>query len=189
MSPPRRTGLLRFARNDAIETRPRDASAPELCHAIPTNGPPDEGRRSAERRSVFGAASADAAARHTDRCCHLTALRARAPPGAPPRHLPRKSMPWLSPGRVSWDLRKSGITRHPLSQSSEAPRRPVVMRPTRCPGPPGSAVTSPARGNRTRPVSRLSPVTTLRGRDWLYVTKTGTIVKKIVTVTETDYAR
>jgi hypothetical protein len=27
-----------------------------------------------------------------------------SPSGAPPRFLPRKSMPWLSPGRVSWDV-------------------------------------------------------------------------------------
>jgi len=33
---------------------------------------------------------------------------ARSPLGAPPRRLPRKSMPWLSPGRVSWDLRRAG---------------------------------------------------------------------------------
>ena len=33
----------------------------------------------------------------------------RSPFGAPPRRLPRKLMPWLSPGRVSWDVRAAGV--------------------------------------------------------------------------------
>ena len=80
----------------------------------------------------------------------------RSPLGAPPRRLPRKLMPWLSPGRVSWDLRAAGVSRRALSQSSEAPRRPVIMPADAMPGPPGSGVTSPARRNRTRSTSRMS---------------------------------
>ena len=78
-----------------------------------------------------------------------------SPLGAPPRRLPRKSMPRLSPGRVSWDLRQQVLPTVALSQSSGAPRRPVIMPAEAMPRPPGSKVTSPARGNRTRPVSRI----------------------------------
>jgi hypothetical protein len=53
---------------------------------------------------------------------------------------------------------KRGHYPRPLSQSSEAPRRPVVMPADPMPGPPENGVTSPARGNRTRPINRLSPV-------------------------------
>ena len=87
-----------------------------------------------------------------------------SPLGAPPRRLPRKSMPWLSPGRASRDGRgRRRYLRHG-SRLSDAPRAPVVMPAGSMPGPPGSGVTSPARGNRTRPISRLSPVTPRRAR-------------------------
>jgi len=166
-----------MANETVLATRLCARAMPSYSQASPSKCLPKEGRRSAARRIVFGAASADAAARHTGECCHSLALRARAPPGAPPRRLPRKSMPWLSPGRVSCDLRAAGVSRRALSQSSEAPRRPVIMPADPMPGPPGSGVTSPARGNRSRPVSRLSPVTTLRGRDSAYVTGKETNVK------------
>jgi hypothetical protein len=117
-------------------------------------------RREAERRQAHLHCP-----RHTVRRCRLSVRRrgrgssgSRSPLGAPPRHLPRKVMPWLSPGRVSWDVRNRGRYPRPLSQSSEAPRRPVVMPADPMPGPPGSGVTSPARRNRTRPINRLSPV-------------------------------
>ena len=51
-----------------------------------------------------------------------------------------------------------GVSRQPLSQSSETPRAPVLVPAETMPGPPGSGVTSPARRNRTRPTDRLSPV-------------------------------
>jgi len=50
---------------------------------------------------------------------------------------------------------------HHRQRLSEAPRAPVVMPAGTMPGPPGSGVTSPARGNRTRSVNRPSPVTSL----------------------------
>jgi hypothetical protein len=86
----------------------------------------------------------------------------RSPLGAPRRHLPRKSMPWLSPGRASCRRENAGVTRIITSACSGAPRTPVVMPEGTIPGPPGSGVTSPARRNRTRPVSRPSPATPLR---------------------------
>ena len=79
-------------------------------------------------------------ARHAGECCHPSALRARSPFGAPPRRLPRKSMPWLSPGRVSWDMPRTGVTRRALSQSSGAPRGPVMVPAEAMPGPPGSGL-------------------------------------------------
>ena len=51
-----------------------------------------------------------------------------------------------------------GVSRQPLSQSSETPRAPVLVPAETMPGPPGSRVTSPTRRNRTRPTDRLSPV-------------------------------
>jgi hypothetical protein len=46
------------------------------------------------------------------------------------------------------------------------------------PKPPGSGVTSPARGNRTRPINRLSPVDDPDMSEMgQYVTDSGTIVK------------
>jgi hypothetical protein len=74
-----------------------------------------------------------------------------SPLGAPLRRLPRKSMPWLSPGRVSWDVGLTGVTRRALSQSSEAPRRPVIMPAEAMPRPPGSGVTSPPAGTALAP--------------------------------------
>jgi hypothetical protein len=74
-----------------------------------------------------------------------------SPLGAPPRRLPRQSRPWLSPGRVSWDVRRQALPAVTLSQSSGAPRRPVIMPAEAMPGPPGSKVTSPARRNRIHP--------------------------------------
>ena len=120
-------------------------------------------RREAERRKAHGLGAAPrtqmlppecasgAAARHTGECCHSPMLRARTPSGAPPRRLPRKLMPWLSPGRVSWDVRMPGVTRHALSQSSEAPRRPVVMPAQTMPG------TARERGYKPRPQEAHSP--------------------------------
>jgi hypothetical protein len=52
----------------------------------------------------------------------------------------------------------AGIVRHALSQSSGAPRGPVVVPAEAMPGPPGSGVTSPARGNRACSINRPSPV-------------------------------
>ena len=48
-----------------------------------------------------------------------------------------------APGRASWDPASRG--RYPLSPVpvQRAPRRPVVMPDGRCPGPPGSGVTTP----------------------------------------------
>ena len=136
-------------------------------------------KREAERRQAHHAlaASADAAA----------IPAGRSPLGAPPRRLPRKSMPWLSPGRVSCDLHAAGVTRRTLSQSSEAPRGPVLVPAETMPEPPGSGVTSPARGNRTRPVNRPSPVTSLRWASLAQCNLYGDIRQEQVTVSETIF--
>ena len=141
----------------AMTERSRDADASEFCfHAIPCKALP---RREAERRRArsYGNRISNAAA--PSECSERSASRygphgGGSPLGAPPRRLPRKSMPGLSPGRVSCDLRRDGRYPAPLSQSSGTLRRPVIMPAEAMPRPPGSKVTSPARGNRTRPVSR-----------------------------------
>jgi hypothetical protein len=95
--------------NDDMESRSRDAIAPELCHAIPKNGPQSikpeksarfgsdhfagfmrkkiKGKRNAGRRVVHEP-------RHANECHHSPALRARRGPfggrssvGVPPRRL------------------------------------------------------------------------------------------------------
>jgi hypothetical protein len=95
-----------------------------------------------------------AVARHTDKRCRLPALRARSPLGAPPRYLPRKLMPRLSPGRASCEREDAGVTHIIERTHSDAPRAPVIVPAGSMPGPPGSGVTNPARRNRTRSVSR-----------------------------------
>jgi len=79
-------------------------------------------------------------------------------------------MPRLSPGRASCEREDAGVTHTIERTHSDAPRAPVIMPAGSMPRPPGSGVTKPARRNRTRPISRLSPVTSLHGRDderWL----------------------
>jgi hypothetical protein len=93
------------------------------------------------------------------------------------------------PGPCFLGRAASGRYSPPLSQSSEAPRGPVVMPADAIPGPPGSGVTSPARRNRTRPINRLSPVTSLDGRDFGKVTNTGTNVKAAVALIVTTKTR
>jgi hypothetical protein len=140
-----------------------------------------EGRRSTDRRNVQPSAThfqalpsenaSAAEARHTPKRYRLTVLRARSPLGAPLRYLPRKSMPRLGPGRASCEREGTGVTRTTERSYSDAPRAPVIVPAGPMPRPPGSEITSPARRNRTRPVSRPSPVTSLHGRDCcLYLT-------------------
>jgi hypothetical protein len=157
--------------------RSRDASAPELCQAIAKN-PPE--RREAERRK----AQCVLEPRHTRRRCRLKvrgrgsgSSGSRSPLGAPPRRLRRKSMPPLSPGRVSRDAADEGVTSAMHRGYSEAPRGPVVVPAEAMPEPPGSGVTSPARENRTRPVNRPSPVTSLKRASDADITEMVTNVK------------
>jgi hypothetical protein len=103
-------------------------------------------------------------ARHANECCHSLALRARAPSGAPPRTRFGELTPQLSSSRASWaaslsestcslERRLGVIGCHPhlpLSQSSELLAGQSLLPAGRCPEPPGSGVTSPARGHRTR---------------------------------------
>ena len=62
-----------------------------LLHALRKpvqHAPNNEGGRSAERRVRFLPCPAGPGARHASECCHSSALRARSPCGAPPRHSP-----------------------------------------------------------------------------------------------------
>ena len=63
--------------------------------------------------------------------------------------------------------RTGGCGRYPhhRSRSQRCTSRAGHSAGRSMPKPPGSGVTSPARRNRTRPTSRLSPVTSLNGRD------------------------
>src|ERR1700689_1188391 len=63
-------------------------------------------------------------------------------------------MPRLSPGRASCEREDAGVTHTIERTHSDAPRAPVIVPAGSMPGPPGSGVTSPARRNRTRSVSR-----------------------------------
>jgi hypothetical protein len=113
-----------------------------------------------------------AVARHTPRRYRLKALRARSPLGAPPRYLPRKLMPRLSPGRASCEREDAGVTRTIERTHSDAPRAPVIMPAGSMPRPPGSGVTNPARRNRTRSVSRcVSRPRPFNERDLLTITE------------------
>jgi len=153
-----------------MQIRSRDAIASEPCEIFYERPPSKKG----------GGAPTGAFLpwpHHAIRCCHLTALRAR-----------QRTLFFSSPacgGRIKEGAlasrrstavsfrrpnagtqprprftRTGGRRRYPRHRSrlSEAPRAPVVMPAGTMPGPPGSGVTSPARGNRTRPIDRLSPV-------------------------------
>jgi len=90
-----------------IRNRSRDATASEFRIRHSENLP-NEGRRSADRRTLHDRATLSDVA-----ICECFGrgrglIGDRSPLGAPPRRLPRKLMPWLSPGRVSWDVRQSG---------------------------------------------------------------------------------
>ena len=110
----------------------------------------------------------------------------RSPFGAPPRRLPRKLMPWLSPGRVSWDVRAAGVSRRALSQSSEAPRRPVIMPADAMPGPPGAGLQAPPAGTALAPSLGCHRSTPLDARDSLHVSEIETSVKRIVSISVTS---
>ena len=153
--------------------------------AMPRHGkrPPqkNEGRRSAGRRNVFGAAPHHQMLPPDRASGAAAALRGRSPLGAPPRFLSQRPNALTQP-RPRF-TRTGGRGRYPHHQSrlSEAPRAPVVLPAGTIPGPPGSGVTSPARRNRTRPVSRLSPVDAPSWASWPYVTVSDTIVNRTVT--------
>jgi hypothetical protein len=66
-----------------------------------------------------------------------------------------------------------GVTDHP-SRLSQAPGTPTLVSRGSIPGPPGSRVTSPARRNRSHPISRLSPVDAPQGRDNRNISISGT---------------
>jgi hypothetical protein len=98
-----------------MRSRSRDASASEPRTKIRKNSLQLSGeqdvfpcfafiswrKREAERRQAHHPLAASCG-------CGSGLSRDRSPLGAPPRRLPRKSMPWLSPGRVSCDLRNGG---------------------------------------------------------------------------------
>jgi hypothetical protein len=126
--------------------------------------PPEqrEGRRSAERRTFHWP-------RSTDRRYRLKVPRARQRAERSPLAFRRSTAvlatqlnAMAQPRPCFLGLATAGVTLRSLSQSSGAPRAPVLMPEETMPGPPGSRVTSPARRHRTRPVRRPSPATPLR---------------------------
>jgi hypothetical protein len=115
---------------------------------------PKQGRRSADRRTFH-------CPRHTFRCCHLLVLRARQRSHRRPLAFRRSTAALATQINAMAQPRpcflgRTDVGRYPppLSQSSEAPRGPVIMPADPMPRPPGSGVTSPARRNRTRSVFR-----------------------------------
>jgi len=118
--------------------------------------------------------------RHAPGRCRLNALRARRAPRPirlpePPacgrarlsalhRGFPRAALGCarFGPGRASREREERALPDH-RARLSQAPDTPTVVSAGSLPGPPGSGVTSPARRNRSRPISRLSPVTPLMG--------------------------
>jgi hypothetical protein len=113
---------------------------------------------------------------------HSSAFGARSPSDAPPRHSPAQSQPHLAQpqNRVSRGRPRPGVLpafAHfwlspfwlvPLAAVKRAPRGPRLnalrvdrsfCRSTGAPGPPGSGVTKPARGDRVLLHQRPSPVT------------------------------
>ena len=86
----------------------------------------------------------------------------RSPFGAPPRRLRRKSMPPLSPGRVSRGLAGEGVTSAISRGYSDAPRAPVVMPADRCPDRPGAGLQAPPAGTAPAPSLGCHRSTSLR---------------------------
>ena len=113
--------------------------------------PDNKGRRSAERRisprcRIGGCGCAP---RQANVATRLRFGRARLPAlhrGACHANQCRGSAQAVFPATCA----AAGVTRRALSQSSDAPRRPVVVPADSMPEPPGSGVYRPARGNRTR---------------------------------------
>jgi hypothetical protein len=131
--------------------------APEFCQQR-TNRLPNKSKREAERRKAH-----QPCPRRTPGCCHPNMLRARMRALRSPLAF-RRSTAALVAGRTLTTrprprfTRTRGRGRYPRLQSrlSGAPRSPVVMPAGTMPGPPGSGVTSPARGNRTCSINRPS---------------------------------
>ena len=115
-------------------------------------------QKSSRRRREPSACGAEAGRRQVHGCA--TRLhRARSPLGAPPRHSLRLSPRNSAPGRVSWDLVMSGVTRFSPVRVQRAPRRPVVMPDERNPR------ASRERGYEPRPQAPHSLRLSLRLRD------------------------
>jgi hypothetical protein len=131
-----------------------------------------EGRQSADRRTIHGRTAQTNVAirprfrarqRATDDPRKRTIRHGRARLSALcKRRLSRRPNALTQP-RPRF-TRSSGCRRYPHHRPrlSDAPRAPVVVPEGTMPGPPGDEVTSSARRNRTRPINRLSPVTSLR---------------------------
>jgi hypothetical protein len=138
----------RMPQVSSFSRRTRARGLPSQSQLLP---PKNKGRRSADRRTIrwphLRVRPRTLRRRARLSALHRGAWRSDATPQPRPR-FPRCR------GRRCY-LRR-------VSRLSEAPRAPVVMPAGSMPGPPGSGVTSPARRYRTRPISRLSPVTPLR---------------------------
>ena len=144
-------------------------------------------QKSSRRRREPSACGAEAGRRQVYAVCATRLHRARSPLGAPPRHSLRLSPRNSAPGRVSWDLVMSGVTRFSPVPVQRAPRRPVVMPDERNPR------ASRERGYEPRPQAPHSLRLSLRlrrrpsrARFVECVTEMVTNVKERVPVLETE---
>ena len=123
--PGRRTGLLRFARNDDMEHHSRGAHAPEACSKGFFHSRRSRKRRGgttrgkAERREAHPAMAAS--------CDTARACEARSPFGAPLRRLPERANAPAQPRPRFTRTRGCGRYPHRHSRLSKAPCAPVVM--------------------------------------------------------------
>jgi len=119
----------------------------------------------ATRCGVTAAARFGRGARHGPiRSKTRTARFGRARLSALHRGFPRAALGCtrFGPGRASRGQAGRALPGH-HPRLSQAPGTPTLVSRGSIPGPPGSRVTSPARRNRSHPISRLSPVTPLKG--------------------------
>src|SRR5579862_2236235 len=135
---------MRVAIALAALLRSRDADASEACHATSTNdcknGLPKKGGG-----APTGAPSI--AAPHVQTLPSVSASGATAAPSGAARlsalhcgaHHANQCHGSAS-GRVSCDLRAAGVTPSALSQSSDAPRGPVIVPADPMPEPPGGGL-------------------------------------------------
>ena len=157
--------LAPSGRGDKAISLSRCDFAPESCQAIPKQALPSpplkEGRRSADRRTKLGRIAADKllaqpVCRRGARpfsCLPIcgedqggSALAFRRPTAALRRGLTLGS----APGRASWNHRMQTGEPSP-APVQRAPRGPITRRTGRCPEPPATEVTNPARGTALAP--------------------------------------
>jgi hypothetical protein len=123
-----------------------------LCFFLPSYE-----RREAERRQTRSPTAAPYGARRAS-------SGTRSSVGVPPRLSPKGVFhpEDSASGQASWDVVCTGVTRHRLSQSREAPPTPVIMPGDMMPKPPGSGVQIRPQAPHPAPPFSLPPEGVLR---------------------------